>query len=563
MADKEIDSSKPIDETAETSGSSAPAKPKTTAKKAPVSARKKPAATGAKKPAAKKPAPKKKPVKPEAEAEDKPSAAKAPEGTPAGKYVKIESAPATAVAAEAAAGKPVPAGKPGGPGGPGGPTGPGGPGKANGKPKPTEEEERRRRIILILWLTMFAILIIIFVWVFYGLFAPGRGGPVAAKKCLQCHEKEMARQLGSQYLHDPFGKELCTNCHVEPNTPDKGCDTQKKIYAVVSGNLDKVCTKCHTTAKNQMSKKFVHKPFKGKRCTNCHDPHASQFERLTVLPTQELCVSCHYGKDFTQAYQHEPAQKRNCVDCHEPHSADEAKDLVLPVNQLCYSCHFKVAQQNLRLYKHKPFLDGNCIACHKSHSSPNKRILAMEYNTLCESCHPNIGVDFQRYSHHPLGREPMVNCGACHLYHSADWPRLLPLENTVNCYQSQCHPGLQAYFDTSEHNSTVMGMLAKQNLAVTCMACHSPHGANYGKLLTVDRYTVCLVCHADKTGNPSHGTFAHPYNPPFIDVWHGDYLWCGSCHNFHGSPYPAMRLALGDDLCLKCHNPKDLENTFR
>ncbi len=434
---------------------------------------------------------------------------------------------------------------------------------AAGQEQLNEEEERRRRVILALWLSMFAILIVIFVWVFFSLFGPGRNQVAATKKCLQCHEKQMARQLGSQYLHEPFGKELCTNCHVEPKTADHACDPNKRIYAVVNGQLSQVCTKCHTNAKTEMSKKFVHKPYRGKQCTDCHDPHGSQFEKLLVLPSQELCVSCHYGTDFRQIVQHDPVQKRNCIDCHEPHASDIEHDLVLSIGELCYSCHFRVAQQNLRPFKHIPFLNSQCTSCHKPHSSPEKVLLAREYNTLCESCHPNIGVDFQRVSHHPLGSDVMKTCGTCHLYHAADFRKLLPQANTVNCYQSQCHPGLQAYFDTSEHNSTVMGMLSKQDTEVTCSACHSPHGGNYQRLLTVDRYTVCLVCHADLAGNPSHGNFAHIWSPPYLDRWHGDFMWCGSCHNFHGSPNPAMRLALGDDLCLKCHEPKQLEKINR
>ncbi len=426
-----------------------------------------------------------------------------------------------------------------------------------------EEEERRRRLILALWLFMFTILIVIFVFVFYNLFSPYRGKDVTQKKCLSCHAKEMARQLGSQYLHEPFAKESCTNCHIEPDTPDKACDPTKKIYAVVANKLDKVCLKCHTQAKGEMGKVATHKPFKNAQCTDCHDPHGSQFERLLVSPPTELCVSCHYGKGFTQAHQHQPAQARNCVDCHEPHASDTKNDLVLPVGQLCYSCHFKVAQQNLRPFKHQPFLTGDCTSCHQPHSTAEPRLMAKEYNTLCISCHPAIGSDFNRLSHHPLGREPMKNCGVCHLYHAADNKKLLPHQNTVNCYQANCHPGLQAYFDTSEHNSTVMGMLAKKDLEVTCSACHSPHGADFGKLLTVDRYVVCLVCHAKETGDPAHQVFAHAFGPPFADSWHGGYIWCGSCHNFHGSPNPAMRLALGDDLCLKCHNADTLTSTFR
>ncbi|MFH1736980.1 MAG: cytochrome c3 family protein [Actinomycetota bacterium] len=438
-----------------------------------------------------------------------------------------------------------------------------GPGKSvNGQDRVSEEEERRRRIILALWLFMFTALIIIFAFVFYNMFGARRGGPAPSKQCLQCHEKQMARQLGSQYLHEPFAKETCTDCHVEPKTANKGCDAKKGIFAVLKGDLKKTCLACHSSAKNARTKKFVHKPFKKMECTNCHDPHGSPFEELNTLPPQELCVSCHYGAEFMRKNQHQPAQARNCVDCHEPHAADFEHNLILTTGELCYSCHFKVAQQLLRPFKHQPFGVGECTSCHSPHSTDEKTLLAKEYNTLCFSCHPPIQADFNRASHHPLGRAPMDNCGVCHLYHGADYRKLLPLQNTINCYQPQCHPGLQAYFDTSEHNSTVMAMLANKQLEVTCSACHSPHGADYTMLLTIDRYTICLLCHTTQAGDAAH-PFVHVYGPPYVDRWRGGYIWCGSCHDFHGSPNPAMRRAIGDDLCLKCHDPADLENTFR
>lgn len=428
-------------------------------------------------------------------------------------------------------------------------------GPAAGTKELTPEEERRRRIILALWLLMFSILTGVFVFIFFNLFGGQRGeGP--GRRCLDCHDKEMTRQLAAQYKHEPFERERCTECH-----RNIVCDKKKGEFAVIKGSMQTLCFGCHSKTKSQQSKKVVHKPFKGKRCTDCHDPHASQFTKLTVLPSNELCVSCHYGRDFTQVFQHQPAQARNCIDCHEPHSSDEMKHLTMSVGDLCYSCHLRVAQQVYRPFKHDPFVKEDCLVCHRPHSSVEKKLLPKAFNSLCESCHPAIGVDFTRVAHHPLGSEVMPNCGKCHLYHAADYPKLLPLSNTVNCYQANCHPGLQEQFDVSEHNSSVMGMLSMKNFAVNCSACHSPHGSDFSRMLTQSKYTVCLICHAEQAGHT--GFFAHAANPPTLDPWHGDYMWCGSCHAFHGSPFPQMRSAQGDDLCLKCHSSSELENTDR
>ena len=421
----------------------------------------------------------------------------------------------------------------------------------------TKEEERRRRVILALWLLMFSILTGVFVFIFLNLFSPA-GRKETAKKCLDCHDKGMARQLKAQYKHEPFERERCTECH-----KDVVCDKEKKKFAVLKGSLKTICFGCHTKAKSDEKKKNVHKPFKGKRCTDCHDPHGSDFEKITILPANELCVSCHYGSSFTQVFKHQPAEMRNCIDCHEPHSSDYDKHMTMDEGDLCYSCHLRVAQQTYRPFKHKPFGDEKCVDCHKPHSAGEKRLLVKEYNSMCKGCHPIVEGEFGKPNHHPLGRAPIENCGKCHLYHSADYAKLLPLPGTVNCYQAPCHPGLRETFEASEHNSSVMAMLAQRNFAVNCSACHSPHGSDYTRMLTKSKYTVCQTCHTFAGTIGEHTVFTHVNQPPAPDRWHGDYMWCGSCHAFHGSPFPNMRLAWGDDLCIKCHNTEQMENVNR
>ncbi len=424
----------------------------------------------------------------------------------------------------------------------------------NGRSK---EEERRRRVILGLWLLMFSILTGVFVFLFLELF--GLREQAAKKpKCLTCHEDEMSRQLAAEYKHEPFDRERCTECH-----KNIICNKDKKIFAVLKGSLKSICFACHSKAKSEEGKKFVHKPYEGKRCTDCHEPHGSEFEKLTVLPTTELCVSCHYGSSFTQVFQHQPAQMRNCIDCHEPHASDYQWHLALDVGDLCYSCHLRVAQQVYRPIKHEPFGLEECLSCHKPHSAGEEILLSNDYNDLCQGCHEAVKAEFSSASHHPLGSAPMETCGRCHLYHTADYAKLLPMEGTVNCYESECHPELKEVFDSSEHNSNVMDLLAGQSFAVNCSACHSPHGSDYSKMLTQSRYSVCSICHDFPGEVGEHPVFTHVYSPPYEDPWHGGYMWCGSCHAFHGSPYPTMRLASGDDLCLQCHDARQLENTFR
>lgn len=418
-------------------------------------------------------------------------------------------------------------------------------------------EERRRRAILALWLLMFSVLVGIFVYAYFILFGRERRLQLASRKCLECHKNEVQSRLVLKYQHEPFAKERCVQCHL-----DIVCTKEKQ--AKIKGPLDKICFACHSPTKGELSKKHVHVPFKGKRCTDCHDPHSSNFSHITILPSTELCVSCHYGPNFRQIFQHQPAQMRNCVDCHEPHASDIIKRLVLPINELCYTCHFKVAQQAFRPVRHSPFDAGQCTDCHKPHSAGERRLLAQSYNTLCSSCHPAVGADFQRTSHHPLGRAPMETCGKCHKYHTGDYQRLLVTGGTLNCYASECHPGLQELFDASEHNNTIMGMFINQDIEVACSGCHDPHGSDEGDLLTVSKYSICQRCHTFAgTTAEGHAIFTHVNGPPYLDPWHGGYMWCGSCHAFHGSPYPYMKLATGDDLCLKCHTTEELEGVSR
>lgn len=74
-------------------------------------------------------------------------------------------------------------------------------------------------------------------------------------------------------------------------------------------------------------------------CRDCHDPHGSAGEGLTVGATaNETCFACHAEKRGPFLWEHAPAAE-DCMICHVPHGSNQPALLVRRAPQLCQGCH--------------------------------------------------------------------------------------------------------------------------------------------------------------------------------------------------------------------------------
>jgi predicted CXXCH cytochrome family protein len=96
------------------------------------------------------------------------------------------------------------------------------------------------------------------------------------------------------------------------------------------------------------------------------------------------------------------------------------------------------------------------------------------------------------------------------------------------------------------------GRKAKENYlthdGIDCSNCHSPHGADNAKYLITQSVELCTGCHEGP-----HSA-SHPVGPSVIDARTGVSVTCLSCHTLHGSDYPRY-LSLDPEmaLCIQCH----------
>jgi predicted CXXCH cytochrome family protein len=410
-------------------------------------------------------------------------------------------------------------------------------------------------------------------------------------ECLECHS-DMVPETTKASVHNPFLLEDCTTCH----TPH-GKEVVERVYAVgwkryqrirtmlewlpfefvidtfdsavgidesgpggellseetsrvveVESELtqDKrdLCWTCHGDMGPLMQADFRHAPFDKGYCTNCHDPHASDFRVLLKQKEEDLCPSCHpIGFELARDQLHPPFEGRYCTNCHDPHASDYYGILLADQRDLCFRCHPSVGPLSLKAVQHAPFLNADCTSCHEPHGSEYRPLLITSQPTLCYLCHPGIENDFARPSAHPVDSIEL-DCGDCHDPHGADYRYLLTAEDNRFCYQ--CHgTAIRASYDASKHER------------VLCIGCHTPHGSDFAPILRDRNPDVCLRCHVGYDGENRH-----PVHPTYYDVSAGDPLTCTStCHGPHGTGQTAMLHYAWprDGVCLACHSAVGFE----
>lgn len=113
----------------------------------------------------------------------------------------------------------------------------------------------------------------------------------------------------------------------------------------------KDCIGCHPL---DLKKAYVHPPVKEGDCLLCHNAEYGETGGHSKLATDKidpLCLQCHetvlgthlHGRDPSRTYIDAVTGKKiTCVSCHNPHASDHDKMTLLDRRQkLCQRCHIK------------------------------------------------------------------------------------------------------------------------------------------------------------------------------------------------------------------------------
>ncbi len=195
---------------------------------------------------------------------------------------------------------------------------------------------------------------------------------------------------------------------------------------------DSNCGECHEA---QAKGKFVHSAIAA-GCTSCHYAKVTG-ETTTVnliQPKQELCFRCH-DKQVGESV-HAPYAAGECTQCHDPHASDYPRQLKAKLNDICLRCHLdgtmpaEMQSSAARVYLDKDHVFGHpysghpvgghpdplnpstemtCLSCHVPHEGNELKLLASVHtqsadllnneapptHDICLQCHVQINKDTQ------------------------------------------------------------------------------------------------------------------------------------------------------------------------
>jgi predicted CXXCH cytochrome family protein len=206
-------------------------------------------------------------------------------------------------------------------------------------------------------------------------------------------------------------------------------------------------------------------------------------------------------------------------------------------------CHPDIAKGKVA---HEPVRVGECENCHQANSPvhPSGKgadfSLAATGNALCFACHDSE--DFiGKYEHGP---SVSGSCLYCHSPHNANYKKLLRKSPQDTCFS--CHDDFGKSLQEAAFVHSAIDEL-------DCGACHDPHASSIPRLLKGETTTLCLKCHDDIETKYKRSLQKHE------PLYSGSQ--CANCHSAHFADYQALLLIEGSELCLNCHGDKNNEST--
>lgn len=248
-----------------------------------------------------------------------------------------------------------------------------------------------------------------------------------------------------------------------------------------------------------------------------HSIHGEQIKPETGLPLVN-CESCHGPGSMALEQIDDDVDKNDAANkkCDTTKLLDIMNLPPQAQSMLCLKCHSAASTPALAFWNASPHAmnDVSCFDCHKLHRGPQQKVSHDEMSELCYGCHPEVKIENNLFSHHPL-REKKMSCVDCHEVHGSLQDKQLrgqtPKDTCTRCHMEKQGPFAFEHGDVTEN----------------CANCHSPHGSVNNNLLSSALPFLCLQCHGGHTISTVAGV-----KQLFVNR-------CTDCHSqSHGSDTP-------------------------
>jgi len=365
--------------------------------------------------------------------------------------------------------------------------------------------------------------------------------------CLDCHKAVKERFADRGGYHGKLeGK--CETCHTDHkglgmdiiSLNSETFNHRLANYPLTGKHAEIDCNKCHPEKgpEDEIKSRYIGLNFG--ECTACHkDPHPDGFGLD--------CMKCHTTAGWSGralSYVHNldskykllgKHQEISCAKCHK--SADPEATFSLP-NTQCAQCHQDV---------HKGQLSKHCENCHNeqgwtgrnlaySHAQDSKYKLLGKHQALdCNKCHraaePGAKLAAAQFAN--LGTE----CLHCH----EDEHKEQLSKKCSECHNELGWKGALVSFDHNEQSSYRLDAIHQ---SAACADCHQDK--KYKPL-----ESECTGCHGAYDSIMAGGRGQAPGSAKSDPHWNR--VRCDQCHD---TRIEDQRMALYQDKCVECHNPR-------